>query len=507
MAVLEKIEPKRVFHYFEEICGIPHGSYNVDKISDYLVGFAKEQGLRYVQDEYKNVIIYKEASKGYEDAPVLIIQGHMDMVAVKEDSCSKDMAVEGLDLETDGKFVFAKGTSLGGDDGIAVAYALAILEDDSLEHPALEVLITTNEEVGMDGAIGVDSGLIKGKMLLNIDSEEEGVLTVGCAGGTRLDASYKLDRVEVDGQVVSITLQGLTGGHSGTSIYKENANSNVLMGRILGKVREGQNVYIVSIDGGEKTNAISKKTKAVIKVKDVNMAKEAIDRIAKVLKEEYRVTDPGLEVSFVTVDHGEDGNSKTVGPSEGDGFKVMGQATCGDSKAASLNISNRIINLLIAEPDGVIGHNQDDPSKVETSLNIGIVETVGDSFSAKYEIRSSVHSKMEMIVSKVRTIAEGLGATVTEVSSYPEWEINTNSKLQKVMTKVYEEMYGKKPEVELVHAGLECAVLAKKLDSFDGVSIGPDIHDIHTFNEKLDIESTARCYEYVLNILKELKNI
>ena len=207
------------------------------------------------------------------------------------------------------------------------------------------------------------------------------------------------------------------------------------------------------------------------------------------------------------MDHGEDGNSKTVGLNEGDGFKVMGQAACGDSKAASLNISNRIIDLLIAEPDGVIGHNQDDPSKVETSLNIGIVETVGDTFSAKYEIRSSVHSKMEMIVSKVRTIAEGLGATVTEVSSYPEWEINTNSKLQKVMTKVYEEMYGKKPEVELVHAGLECAVLAKKIDGFDGVSIGPDIHDIHTFNEKLDIESTARCYEYVLNILKELKNI
>lgn len=469
---------ERVLFYFEEISKIPHGSYNVDKISDYLVSFAKNHNLKYVQDEFKNVIIYKDATKGYENESGIVIQGHMDMVAVKTASSDKDMEKEGLDLVYDGKYLFAKDTSLGADDGIAVAYALAILEAENISHPALEVLITTNEEVGMDGAIGLDPENIKGRRLLNIDSEEEGILTVGCAGGTRVDAELGGVTKKAVGNVYKIIIDGLLGGHSGTMIHLERANANVLMGRVLERLIDKSKLNLISINGGEKTNAITPKSEAlVVSGLSYDEIENIISNIQSEIKDEYHFTDPDINIS-VTEENGD----YTCFPEETT-FSAM--------------------HLLVSMPDGVISHDGQYREMVDTSLNVGVVKTINDKITFSYEIRSSVASKMKNLVMRVNTIGARCGAKMTEKSSYPEWQPRTDSKLKNVMASVYEKQYGKPPYIEIVHAGLECGVLSKKLEGLDAVSYGPDILDIHTTNEKLDLLSTERVWEFTLEVLKQ----
>ena len=470
---------ERVLYYFEEISKIPHGSYNIDKISDYLVSFAKSNQLKYIQDEYKNVIIYKDATEGYENSPVVVIQGHMDMVAVKRPECSKDMMTEGLELMSDGTYIYAKDTSLGADDGIAVAYGLAILESKDIPHPALEVVITTNEEVGMNGAIGIDPANIKGRLLLNIDSEEEGILTVGCAGGTRVDALIENDGTLQNGEFIKISISGLTGGHSGTMIHLGHANANVLMGRILDNIRGNMGVNICSLSGGEKTNAIATFADSVIKCEDNDKALKIIKDMAVILKEEYNVSDEDMIIE--------------------------GSIVSGEYKAASKHASDSCINILLDMPDGVISFDKTYRELVDTSLNIGVVKYEDSVFNYSYEIRSSVRSKMNNLVNRVKNIANLCGAKTVEISSYPEWQVNDNSKLTGIMSDVYTRMFGKNPRVEVVHAGLECGILSSKLEGLDAVSFGPDILNIHTYNEKLDIKSVQRTYDYIKEVLAVLK--
>ena len=482
--MLEHLEPKVVFSYFEKICSIPHGSGNVQNISNYLVEFAKERNLEYIQDEVYNVIIKKPGTKGYEAKEPGIIQGHMDMVAVKKPECTKDMLTESLDVKTEGDFVYAEGTSLGGDDGIAVAYALALLDSKDIPHPPLEVVITVDEEVGMDGALFIDLSPLKGKKLLNIDSEKEGELTVSCAGGMRINGSLPVqwESITENMQGKQVTLTGLLGGHSGVEIHKNRGNANVLVGYVLQELSKKVNIKILSLEGGTKDNAIPREAKATILLteNDVSYYEESIKEIEKAIQEKFKETDKGVRIVSKDV---------SVKP---------------ERKALSQVSASNIIKLLNTVPNGVQAMSRQLEGLVETSLNLGIIVLKEEEFSATFSLRSSVVSEKEKLRDKVAGILDSLGGSYVFSGDYPAWEYKEDSKLRDTFVEVYEKMYGKKPVVLSIHAGLECGILADKIEDLDSVSFGPDMEDIHTTEEKLSISSTKRVWEFLLELLKSL---
>lgn len=477
MAVLSGLKPEKVFEYFEEICAIPHPSYEEKAISDYLVGFAKEHKLTYYQDELYNVIMIKEASAGYENVEPIIIQGHMDMVCEQESDCSKDMHTEGLDLYIDGDFVKAKGTTLGGDDGIAVAMALAILDDDSLKHPKLEFICTVSEEVGMEGAAGIDLSHVKGSRLLNLDSEEEGVFLAGCAGGSHVEIKLEVQRVEVEKQIVSIDIDNLAGGHSGTEIHKGHANANILMNRLLTAV-EGYN--LISFAGGSKDNAITRKCSAEIAVLPGNA--EAVEEIllaeAESIASEYAITDPNMEIEIGVLEA-----QKKV-------------------DALDETTSQWVVSLINALPNGVIAMSQDIPGLTETSLNLGITKLEEGQLSLVYSLRSNVDSALAALSRRVESIATAFGAKLIQGGEYPAWEFLRVSPLREQMVKLYKDMYGVEPKVEIMHAGVECGLLSAKKPGLDCVSMGPALYDIHTPSERMSISSVERVYEFVTRLIE-----
>lgn len=478
MPVLSNCQPERVFHYFEEICNIPHPSYHEKEISDYLVAFAKEHGLEYYQDDLYNVIMIKEATAGYEDVEPIVIQGHMDMVAEKEADCSKDMYKEGLDLEIIDGFVSAKGTTLGADDGIAVAYALALLEDESLKHPRLEVIITVSEEVGMEGAAGIDVSMLKGRRLLNIDSEAEGIFTVGCAGGCRLNINLSVARQEMSGVRLDIEVKNCTGGHSGTEIIRGRANATYIVNRLLSAAREVTDLAVVSFEGGKMDNAIPRKTSCSVLV-EADKAKAAMTAINaewQAISSEYAITDPEMEL-----------------------FLEDSQA---QENAVTFADSAKILGLLSSLPDGVQAMSHDIEGLVETSLNLGILLLIEDQFKISQSVRSAVNTAKNALVRKCCQVAHCFGADTDTHGEYPAWEFVRESKFRDTMVEIYEDMFGSKPVVETMHAGLECGLLASKMPGLDAVSIGPELYDIHTPQERLSIESTARYYDFVRKIIE-----
>jgi len=480
MGVLSGLEPGKVFEYFEQICGIPHGSGNVKQISDYLVAFAKERGLFYIQDELKNVIIIKEATLGYEQEPPVVLQGHMDMVAVKKPDCDIDMKTEGLRLAVEGDKIYAEGTSLGGDDGIAVAYALAILDDDTLKHPRLEVIITVDEEVGMDGARAIDLSMLQGNRVLNLDSEEEGIFLTSCAGGARVDCRLPLKMVQREGVSYKVTVDGLLGGHSGAEIHKERGNSNLLFARLLWKVCRSMEVSLVSAKGGLADNAISRRTDAVLVVKEADAEgfKAILCDTAEKIKEELATKDPGFAL------HVQEG--------------AKGSFTC-----ATPEDTKRAAAFVLAIPNGVQGMSADMPGLVETSLNLGILEMREGEIQAEYAVRSSVESAKEALIEKMEAAVSLAGGTCTVSGDYPGWKYRVDSPLRTKMIALYEEMYGTTPKVEAIHAGLECGLLAAKIKDMDCVSLGPDMRDIHTTEETLSIASTKKMWEYLIRLLEK----
>ena len=473
---LEQLEPKEVFHYFKEICKIPHGSGNVKQISDYCVDFAKQHGLKYRQDESLNVIIWKDGTSGYENSPAVILQGHIDMVAVKEEDCTKDMEKEGLDLEIQDGYLSAKQTSLGGDDGIAVAYALAILDDDSLSHPRLEFVCTVCEEVGMEGATGIDVSMLKGKKLLNMDSEEEGVMLASCAGGCRADVKLPVERETVSGTKLTVSLSGLTGGHSGSEIDKGRGNANTLMSRLLRDASAP--VAIASIDGGRKDNAIPRECTAQIIVAPDKAAavKASIEQAAAEIAEEFKASDPDLKLA------------------------VSEETDCSES-AISAKDSARVIALIEALPNGIIRMSREIDKLVETSLNLGVLKSDDAAVTLRYAVRSSVGVAKKSLKNQLVCIAGAFAAEVTFEGDYPAWEYKKDSKLREDMVRIFEEMYGKKPTVEAIHAGVECGLLSGKIEGLDCISMGPDMYDIHTTEERLSISSAKRSYEYILRVI------
>ena len=499
MAVLSQLEPAGVFRFFEEICSIPHGSGNVERISDYLKKFAKDRGLFCIQDELKNIIIKKKGSAGYEDKEPVIIQGHMDMVAVKKPDSDIDMKKDGLRLAVDGDFLFAEGTSLGGDDGIAVAYALALLDDDSLEHPPLEVIITVDEETGMDGAIGIDLDCIKGRRMLNLDSEEEGIFLVSCAGGSKVSLGMDVCREEEETSACRYTIlvDGLIGGHSGTEINKGRMNSNLLMARILDELKKlFGDLCLVTMEGGLADNAIPRRTEAVIELPSV----EAVDLekyfavISKELHVELDSREPKMMLSLEKCLSKTNLSYEGCRPVDSEDFLP----------AVSEEETGRIIRYLLALPNGVIEMSADIPGLVETSLNVGIVRLDENGMETVISVRSNIESAKRMLIHRLEAVAALAGADISVNGDYPGWSYRKDSPLRDKMIQVYKGMYGVEPKVEALHAGLECGILASKLEGLDCVSFGPNIHDIHTTEERLEIGSTKRCWEYILELLKHL---
>lgn len=478
MGVLSGLEPKEVFHYFEEICSIPHPSYKEEKISDYLVDFAKQRGLWYQQDELKNVVIIKEATKGYEQAEPVILQGHMDMVCEKEPDCTIDFEKDGLQLEVTGDKIRAKKTTLGGDDGIALAYALAILDSDDIPHPRIEFVCTVSEEVGMEGAKGIDLSMLKGKRLINLDSEEEGIFLVGCAGGSTALCTLPLQWEKAEGETLELVVEGLVGGHSGAEIDKGRGNSNVLMGRLLMELFLKTPVYLAELEGGNKDNAIPRETRARIVVKDKEAFEAALKQSKKEIKAEYAVTDPDMKITARV------------------GKEVAKEVLTEES-------NQKAIALLTALPNGIQAMSANIPGLVETSLNLGRLRMDKNELSLCYSVRSSLGSAKEYLLQKLYFITKQFKGTVTFFGDYPAWEYKKDSKLRKDMVEIYEAMYGKAPFIQAIHAGLECGILAGKIKDLDCVSIGPDIFSIHTTQETLSITSTKRVWEFLLEVLKK----
>lgn len=482
---LKNLEPVEVFRYFEEINNIPRGSGDERRISDYLVSFAKEHKLEVIQDPALNVIIKKPGTKGYEGSPGVIIQGHMDMVCEKRPDVTHDFTTDPIKMKVVQDMLYAEGTTLGGDDGIAVAMGLAILASDTLEHPPFELLVTTSEETGMDGAHGLDPKNISGKTLINIDSEEEGILTVSCAGGCSANITIPITW-EADGSgrtAYTIHITGLTGGHSGVEIHKGRANANKLMARLLKSISAKTDLKLCAIDGGSKHNAIAREAQAVVSVKpeEFSSFKEQLACLEQVFRDEFKTADPGIKVA--------------VAPSEKKPEQVM-------SKAAGENI----INFLYLIPNGVQSVSMDIEGLVESSLNLGVVETKKDCVQIVSSIRSSVGSLKDNIYHTVAAIASLTNGQVTAESDYPEWKYNPDSRVRTVFIDLYEKLYGKKPLVSAIHAGLECALFDKKFEGkLDMISVGPTIVGVHTAEEHLSIPSTRRTWEYLTEALKLLK--
>ena len=475
---LAGLEPASVFEYFEQLCAIPHGSGNTKAISDYLVSFAKEQGLRYIQDEANNVIIFQDGTCGYENHAPVILQGHMDMVCEKDASCPLDLATDGLDLAHDGQYVYTKGTTLGGDDGIAIALALALMADTTIPHPPLEVVITVDEEIGMLGAAAIDLKALKGRTLINIDSEEEGVFTVSCAGGATATLSLEGERRAVYGPCIRLAVDGLQGGHSGVEIHKNRANANKIMGEFMSRVQNLMPLCLTSFAGGSKDNAITRSCSATMVAMGMHL--ERINTIAEELQAEVRAKydEPEATVQAFDVD-ALGGNAMTT------------EATA------------KVISMLCSVPNGVQAWSEDIPGLVQTSLNLGIAK-LGNAMNLTFSVRSCVNQERFDLLDQLRKIAAFHGASYSQMGEYPAWEYKADSNLRDVMVKTYVDMFGKEPAVVAIHAGLECGLLSEKLPGLDCVSIGPEMHDIHTSREKLGIASTERTWKYLLEVLKAL---
>ena len=472
------LKPESVFTYFEEICAIPHGSGNTKLISDYFVDFAKRHNLKYVQDELNNVIILGQGTCGYEDHDPVILQGHMDMVCEKDENCSLDMVKDGLNIIHDGKFVFAKGTTLGADDGIALAYILALLSDDTIPHPPIEAVITVDEETGMLGADFIDLSALKSRTLINIDSEEEGVFTAGCAGGVRATIRMPVERRAVYGPCIRLVVEGLRGGHSGVEIHKNRANANKVMGEFLSRVQKLMPLCLTSFSGGSKDNAIPRACQATMVMlgMDAQPINAIAEQLQKQIREEYDEPDALVY---------------------GDNVDALG------GNALSAEQTAAVTSLLCSVPNGVQKMSRDVPNLVQTSLNLGIAK-LEENMVLSFGVRSSVEAEKGELVDKLTFVAKSHDAEINLVGDYPAWEYRADSPLREKMLDIYRKMFNKEPIVNVIHAGLECGLLGKKIPNLDCISIGPQMYDIHTFRERLEIASVERTWNFLKEILKDL---
>ncbi len=468
-----------VFKYFEEISRIPRGSGNMEKISAYCEKFAKKHSLEYVRDDVNNVIIYKPASEGYENASPVILQGHLDMVCQKDEGIDINFETDGLDIFLDGDYLQARGTTLGADNGIAVAMIMAILENKELSHPPIEAVFTIDEEIGLIGAGKLQFDKLIGKRMINMDSEEQEILTVSCAGGSDFRMIFPIKRVKKKGTEIKIALKGLRGGHSGVEIDKKRVNANILMGQILQFAKETFDIDIISVNGGDKANAIPNASAAHIVVQNPE-AYEKIKEFAADKKGEIAAKEPGFVYEIVLGENGE--------------FDVFEKELC-----------EGFVFALSTTPDGVMEMSREIDGLVETSLNLGILKTEETEIIMHYALRSNKKAGLIDLENKMKAFAEKISANVETFGHYPPWEFKSDSALQELYKEKYKEKFGEYPLVRAIHAGLECGVFADNIDGIDCISIGPEMHDVHTTKERLSVSSTKAIYELIINVLAALR--
>ncbi len=479
--MLEPLEPKEVFHFFEELTRIPRGSGNEKQVSDFLVDFARQRKLEAFQDKALNVIIRKPGTAGYEHSPAVIIQGHMDMVCEKAKGSRHDFSTDPLVLKIEGDFLRADGTTLGGDDGIAVACGLAILDSKDIPHPPIELLITTSEETGMDGAHALKADHLTGETLLNVDSEEEGVFFVSCAGGVSVECEFATRWEPTVGNTLRIEVSGLKGGHSGIEIIQQRANGIKLLGRILDAARAAGAFAIVSLSGGAKSNAIPREAQVTItaQAEVLIRIKAIVDGLSKDLKKEFASADPDISVVMVA----------------------------GDKTARQLDraSTDRLIDLLVVAPNGVQSMSRDLEGLVESSLNLGVLEQSGESIKLIAMIRSCVDSIRENLARRVEILAGLAGAKSTRTGAYPAWQYRADSRIRELCAGVYQDVFGSAPRIKSIHAGLECGLLGVKLPKTDMISFGPNLYNVHTPEEHLSIKSVANTWKFLTAVLAKLQ--
>lgn len=478
--IAAKADPSRVFHYFREISAIPRGSHHTKAISDYLAAFAAERGLAYVQDEANNVIIAKEASEGCEDAEPIALQGHMDMVLASEPDKEIDLLQDPITIIEEGDWMRADGTTLGADNGIAVAMMLAVLEDDTIVHPYLECIFTSDEEVGLIGATAIDLSGLKSRRLLNLDSESEGMFCAGCAGGAEIVCRMPVRWKSRSGKILSLKVAGLRGGHSGAEIHIGSANGNVLMARMLLGLFEEYPFRMIRMNGGDADNAIPTGAAASIlfsKSADEEKIEALFRGIAEELEQEYKVTDPGMSWS-----------------AEWEETDYV--------KAASKSTTQALLGYLIAAPNGVTHMSPVIKEMPQTSLNMGIVRTDKEGLRTEFMVRSGVNSQTTYLCDRLVCLTKAFGGQAVIRSSYPAWEFRQESPFRDLTVRTYKELTGAEPGVEIIHAGLECGILAGKLEGLDCISTGPDLENVHTVRERMRISSVANVWTFVLKLLE-----
>lgn len=478
MRKLENLKPQDVFKYFEDISTIPHGSGNTGPIRDYCVNFAKEHGLRYHTDELNNVVIYKDASAGYENSPAVILQAHTDMVCQKTDDCTIDFEKDGLDLFVDGDLVGAKGTTLGADDGIGMAIILAVLADNTLSNPPLECVFTSDEEVGMYGAHALDMSKLSAKKMINIDGGGQNSALISCAGGANFEAEFDYERAERKGTVLKINLGGLPGGHSGGQINKGFANANALMIKILNSVYSKESFEIISINGGNKTNVITTSCEAYVACKNPDSLISALEIVANDAKKDIVQNNPDMEFSVTKED----------------------KLSC-----KSIVNTGDFLNMASNLPSGVIDMSAEIENLVQTSANLGIIATEDTKITFVVSVRSCVKDELARVLHELDDLCTSYGAKCSVSGEYPPWQLKKDTELQKAFALACVAKTGKDASFTATHAGLECGIFDSAIDGLDCISVGPIKFDIHSSSERLSISSTQVFYEIITEVLKNCK--
>lgn len=474
MGVLSNLSPKRVFEIFEEICNVPRGSGNMTGIGDYCIDFANKNNLKAYKDEAGNVVIFKDATTGYENSETVMLQGHMDIVCQKEADLDFDFEKDSIIPQIDGEYVKATGTTLGADNGIAMAMIMAILEDNTLKHPALEAVFTVDEEIGLIGAARIDCSNLKSKKMINIDSEDPKTITVSCAGGCDFKAKLPLMRTEKSGKCVKIVLKGLKGGHSGVEIDAGRINADILAGRVLSHLNLQNDFEIISISGGDKGNAIPNRCE--IKILADDMLIQSTEEYLREIKSEVSDREEGFDWEITSTD--------------GD-FDVIVSPSTKD-----------IVYILSQAPNGIEQMSMSIKDLVETSLNLGVVETNNECLLLHFMLRSNKRSALLALDEKLKTFFSFFECEIESYGHYFPWEFKSDSALQEICKKAFNKKLGYTPEIVAIHAGLECGMFADKMKDLDCVSIGPELIDIHTTKEKMKISSVKDIYECVLEILE-----
>lgn len=468
----------RILNLFEKVAAIPHGSGNMTDISNFIVNFAKENNLRYIKDDAQNVIVYKDATEGYENAEPVILQGHLDMVCQKTADSNFDFEKDGLELYIDGDFLKAKNTTLGADNGIAVAMILSVLERDDISHPQIEAVFTTDEEIGMIGASKLDFSCLKSKKMINLDSEEDHVITVSCAGGSDFKAYLPISYENVKGTKIEVTLKGLLGGHSGVEIDKGRINANRLAGRLLTSLSEVAEFDIVSINGGDKANAIPNLCKIEICTENKEKLTEICQNYLSEIKNEISSRESGFDWCVETGDFGN--------------YNVF-----------SKQLKNDVIYALTVSPNGILQMSAEIENLVETSLNLGILKTCEGKIFFHYALRSNKASALKFLDKKMELFFSKINCETESCGYYPPWEYKNDSTLRDVYLSAYIEKFGKEPKIEAIHAGLECSVFASRIKDLDCIAVGPTVYDVHTVNERMSISSTHNIYELLIDVLRK----